>query len=700
MSLVVDLRCLQDVNYQKRGIGQHALSLLRQAPGPVTGIIDPAMPPLPDEAAALVAALSPHAYIPGAKLFLNPCPFGSNQAALARLLTAPGVTKVACVYDFIPFDDPATYLADAATRLDYFTAMAWLKRYDVLLPISAATEARQRELFGDRPSVVTGVALPSWVYDIPPQPPRHILMIGGNDPRKNPEQLAAAHAANPVLRLLPLVITGWLAPERAARLRAITALELPGQVSDETLRGLYAQAYAVVTPSRAEGFSLPVMEACAAGVPSIASDIPAHRALLPEEFLFPLDDPAILGHRLEDVLARRETVVQAQSGLWRAFSEEEVARKVYAALLPKPALARGAKPRLAMLTPMPPEKTGIAEYSAACIAELGQLAALDVFTGDTVSALPYANGKYDAVLSVIGNSPLHERIYDNTLRWGSAALCHDARLMGLLGPRAAALASTELGRAITDREIAAWATDESQREACFLGELAAAARPLIFHERHSVKLVQERFGARARYLRFAMQRQFPPLDKQTARAALGIPPEQKLVVSFGFVTRGKGIPAALAALGLLKGRLDISLVFAGEDASRRENFRTLAEEHGIAEAVRFGTGFLPEAQYRLWLAAADAGLQLREGLPGNISAALQDCIGTGLPTVASADLAENLSAPAYVKRVADTLAPAEIASALEEVLTAPPETEEPRRAYCAAHSMAVYAAELLELLLG
>ncbi|MBB5372440.1 glycosyltransferase [Acidocella aromatica] len=698
MSLVVDLRCLQDVNYRKRGIGQHALSLLRQAPGPVTGIIDPAMPPLPGDMSALVAELSPHAYISGAKLFLNPCPFGPNQAALARLLTAPGVTKAACVYDFIPFDDQATYLADDAARLDYFTALAWLKRYDVLLPISAPTEARQRELFGMRPSVVTGVALPGWIYDIAPQKPRHILTISGNDPRKNPEQLAAAHAASPVLRRLPLVITGWLAPERAARLRSISGVELPGAVSDEAMRSLYAQAYAVVTPSRAEGFSLPVMEACAAGVPSIASDIPAHRALLPIEFLFPLDDPAALAHRLEDVLARREAVVQAQSGLWREFSEEQVAAKVFAALLPKPALARGAKPRIAMLTPMSPEKTGIAAYSAACAAELGKLARLDVFAGNAVSTLPYANGKYDAVLSVIGNSPLHERIYDNSLRWGSAALCHDARLMGLLHPRAAALASAELGRVVTEREIAAWAADESQRAACFLGELAAA-RPLIFHERHSVALVRERFGVAARYLRFAMQRQFPPMDKQAARAALGIPMAQKLVVSFGFVTRGKGIPAALAALALLKGRVDIKLVFAGEDASQTENFRALARELGIADAVQFGTGFLPEALYRLWLAAADAGLQLREGLPGNISAALQDCIGAGLPSVASADLAENLSAPAYIKRVSDKPDPREIASALEDVLTAPPETEEARLAYCAAHSMAVYAAELLELLL-
>jgi hypothetical protein len=77
---------------------------------------------------------------------------------------------------------------------------------------------------------------------------------------------------------------------------------------------------------------------------------------------------------------------------------------------------------------------------------------------------------------------------------------------------------------------------------------------------------------------------------------------------------------------------------------------------------------------------------------------LQDCIGAGLPTVATADLAENLSAPGYVKRVCDVLDAREIATALEEVLTASISTEEERRAYCTAHSMAPYAATLLQLL--
>ncbi|MCB5943288.1 glycosyltransferase [Acidocella sp. KAb 2-4] len=679
MSLVIDLRCLQDVNYYERGIGNHARNLLRHAPEPFIGLIDPALPPLPAEIAALAAQLSPHAYIPGARMLLNPSPFTPNQAFLARLLTDPAVLKAVCVHDFIPYDDQANYLTHAAERRDYFTAMAWLRRYDVYLPNSVPTETRLRELYGDVRSVVTGVALPPWVQGITPEPPRHILMIGGDDARKNPEALAAAHAASLALRRLKLVITGHVHPARAARLRAITALELPGRLSDAAMRALYAQAYAVVTPSLAEGFSLPVLEACAAGVPSIASDIPAHRALLPAEFLFPPDDPAALARLLEDVLARREAVARAQGGLWRGFSEAAVAGKAFAALLPKPAIARRAKPRLALLTPLPPAKTGIAGYSAAMLAALRELAEVTVFTPEATWPLPYADARYDAVLSVIGNDKLHLPTYEAARRWGGAVLCHDARLLGLLGPRAATLASAELGRVVTSEEIDAWARDETRREASGLGEIAATARPLIFHARQSVALVRARFGVAARYLPFAIQRSFTPIPKPQARAALGLDPAERLAVSFGFVTHGKAVPLARRAAA----QAGCRLVFAGEAAP---------------DFAGLGTGYLSEADYRLWLSAADVALQLREGPGGNISGALQDAITAGLPAVANADLADNLNSPGYVRRVADALDAGEIAAALAAQLDARANTGEERAAYRARHGMARYGAALLELL--
>ncbi len=699
MSLVIDLRCLQDQNYYERGIGSHARMLLRHAPRCI-GLADPSLPPLPDEVAALVPEISPHAHVPGATMLLNPSPFTPRQDFLAPLLTDERVLKAVCVHDFIPFDDQANYLTHPLNRLDYFTAMAWLRRYDVFLPNSVPTQTRLHELYGKVRSMVTGVALPPWIHGIVPETPRHILMIGGDDARKNPEVLAAAHGASGVLRRLPLIITGHVAPERAARLRAITDVELPGRISAPAMRALYARALVVVTPSLAEGFSLPVLEACAAGAPSIASDIPAHRALLPAAFLFPADDAAALAKLLEDVLPRRSKIVAAQAGLWQAFSEPAVAARVFAALLPKPAIARGARPRIAVLSPMPPARSGIADYSAAMVGALRKRADVLALDSAAQSPLPYMDARYDAVLSVIGNAPMHERAHDFSLRWGGAALCHDARLMGLFSARGTAtvaqLAGEELGRVVAETEIRAWAADERLRAACFLGPLARAARPLIFHARPCVDLVRERFGVAARYLPFAMQRVFaPPLDRAAARAALGIAADEKLIVSFGFLTRGKGIEAALAAFSRLRrGRL----VFAGEATPDTESFRILAQDLGISDRVTLGTGFVDEPTYRHWLAAANVGLQLREGQAGAISGTLQDCIGAGLPSVANADLAENLQAPSYVKRVADRLDAAEIATALAAALAGPNDTAAECRTYRAAHSMSSYAENLSGIL--
>ena len=56
-------------------------------------------------------------------------------------------------------------------------------------------------------------------------------------------------------------------------------IECVGEVSDNELRDLVANAAALISPSLYEGFGLPPLEAMAAGVPVIASDIPPMREI-------------------------------------------------------------------------------------------------------------------------------------------------------------------------------------------------------------------------------------------------------------------------------------------------------------------------------------------------------------------------------------------------------------------------------------
>ena len=337
--LLIDLRCLQDPNYAERGIGNHARSIIASAPSPFTAIIDPHLPALSKSVAGLAARTVPHAYIPDipkGATFLNPSPMSPDQNFIAPILRNLGITKIACVYDFIPFDDQKTYLAHSISRLEYFAAMALLRRYQLFLTISEDTDTRLRGLYGDVHSRVTGVALPPWLRDLTPEAPRHILTVGGDDARKNPEILLHAHAASETLRGIPLVIAGSCGPATQNRLKGIAQVELPGRLPDADMRRLYAQALCVVIPSRAEGFSLPVIEAMAAGTPAIVSDIPAHRALVPDPAArFAPDDVEGLTRILEDIAhhpARREAMIAAQSHIWRRFTAEAVGDRVWDAI--------------------------------------------------------------------------------------------------------------------------------------------------------------------------------------------------------------------------------------------------------------------------------------------------------------------------------------------------------------------------------
>lgn len=102
------------------------------------------------------------------------------------------------------------------------------------------------------------------------QPGAYFLCAGTIEPRKNIARLLAAHAASGVSA--PLVLAGpdgWHAAEElqgaAPQLRRIPWLPRPA------LLGLMAGARAVLMPSLAEGFGLPVAEAMALGVPALAS---------------------------------------------------------------------------------------------------------------------------------------------------------------------------------------------------------------------------------------------------------------------------------------------------------------------------------------------------------------------------------------------------------------------------------------------
>lgn len=757
-SFAVDVRCLQDRNYAGRGIGRHTLNLLRDAPprggSRLVGLVDPALPPLDPAVAALFDAVCPNPHYSacrGLAGLISASPMTHDPIFAAELATDPELLKAAVIYDFIPFDAKARYLAAPAERLAYHACLRWLAGHDLFAPISEASAARLTALLGTPAEriAVTGAALdPVFEPQAGPRPerwapPAHVLVVGGGDSRKNVECAVRAHAMVAAYQQewTLLIITGQY---DAATLRGFRDLAVacggqpglvraPGHVPEARLVALYRDAECVIAPSRAEGFDLPVVEAMAAGAPVLASDIAVHRELVTDPACrFDPDDPArlaaLLGALAGDPAARRR-IVAAQATTWPRFRAQAVAARFWRPIADAlarapaaPAVRRGHKPRLALLSPLPPDRSGVADYSAATCSALGALTDLHVFTPTAdpapvhgaatvrpLSAVPSVSAGFDRVVNVMGNSDFHLRIFHQMLRHGGACIAHDSRMLGfyriLLGmDRATAVAARELGRPVTPQDVDGWMADEATLEALHFGEMADVADPMIVHSPVTARAVRERFGITPGVLPFCIYRPFEAealRDRDAARRRLGLPDGQVVIATFGFVGPTKSPVDCIWALEMLRAwGIDASLHFVGASAGQ-EALDRLAADLGLTGRVRFLGDYVTDRMYRDYLIGADLGVQLRLTYFGSISGALMDCVGAGLPTVANVSLAEAMDAPDYVRRIPDRLSPVLLAEALADLLDAGLARTRPeaaRRDFAEAHSFPVYARGLCGLL--
>jgi glycosyltransferase involved in cell wall biosynthesis len=95
---------------------------------------------------------------------------------------------------------------------------------------------------------------------------------------------------------------------RAAELGVGDRVRLMGRLPDDDLAVVLSRAAVLVSPSRAEGFGLPVLEAMAAGVPVVSSDAPALEEVGGGATrTVPVGDVAALAEALADVLGSAAT---------------------------------------------------------------------------------------------------------------------------------------------------------------------------------------------------------------------------------------------------------------------------------------------------------------------------------------------------------------------------------------------------------
>lgn len=603
------------------------------------------------------------------------------------------------LYDLIPLMRKDRYLADPSVASWYYRKLDSLKRAGLLLAISGSARAEALDLLQLSPDSVVNIssAVDSMFR---PRPltldqraallGRHgltrdfIMYTGGIDYRKNIEGLIEAYAMLPPLlrRQYQLAVVCSVPDPDRLRLQRLAArlnlaqgdLVLTGFVPDDDLVSLYNCTSLFVFPSLHEGFGLPALEAMACGVPVIGSN----SSSIPEvigraDALFdPTDQHAIsasmaavLGDPGRQAALRAHGLEQARRFSWDASARraieafEESARRAPAqrnSAIVVGELAR--KPRMAFVSPLPPQRSGIADYSAELLPELARHYEIDlVLAQDSVDAAwseaqfaqrsvawfdEHAH-EYDRIVYQFGNSEFHAHMFGLLERHPGIVVLHDFYLSGVVSYSEAQhpLPNNYCRMLYLAHGYAALAHEKAQgRAASFLAHpcnknVLDRATGVMVHSRHAVALAEQWYGAGygADWKVLPLVRALPAaIERAAARRALGFGDDDFLLCSFGILSLPKCNDRIVQAWidSTLASDARCHLVFVGELAASRFGM-ALRDRIAAHPRIRI-TGYTDSALYRSYLAGADAAVQLRRDSRGETSGSVLDCLSFGLPT--------------------------------------------------------------------
>lgn len=650
------------------------------------------------------------------------------------LMQAPYATAVT-LFDLIPLVDPKTYLGADFMRRFYYRRVQSLKRADQLVAISEYARREAMEMLqipGDRIDVALLAADESFRnsdlteseraelrrrYALPES---FIFYVGAIEPRKNiPFIIEAFGKLSPVQGgNTALVFGGRLSDAERVQLQTAAVrfgvepsrLILPGYIDETDLASLYTLCSLFVFPSLHEGFGLPPLEAMACGAPVLV----ANNSSLPEvvgrdDQLFDTSDPNDLATKMARILTEESYADELRAwGEKRAaqFSWAEAGRQTLASLEKlhdrhsknqRSKLPFKPKPRLAFVSPLPSDRSGIANYGSELLRELGCYYEIECIIHGTAVSDPWVVANfalrdvayfrenadhYDYILYQIGNSEFHAHMLDLIIEIPGVVILHDFFLSGVMdwlgnvGRRSKEYFLRQL-YLTHGLSALAFATKEGRGAAAERYPanhvVFANAEGIIVHSKWSIERAREIYGdavtdkmAHIPHLRAVR----PISAKLEARRQLGIDPNAFVVSTFGFVAETKCgdrlVEAwAISAAGRAGGA---SLIFVGDDPPGPwgDDFRGLTK--GLSGAVSIEvTGYADPATYEYYLAATDVAVQLRRQTRGETSGALLDCMAAGLPVIVNAHGTSAEVSTDAVLRLSETFTTQELADAIDRL---------------------------------
>ncbi len=337
--------------------------------------------------------------------------------------------------------------------------------------------------------------------------------------------------------------------------------------------------------------------------------------------------------------------------------------------------------RLAMFTPLPPERSGIAHYATGLLPALSRRHAIDVYTDrppaaggpDGIEAFgahdfvwKQARAPYDLVVYQLGNATCHDYMWAYLTRYPGLLVLHDSQLHQ---SRARALLAGDRERRYRtelafDHPDAPPGVVEIGLEGILLDNLVypwpmlrlpvASARMVAVHGAwFADRLRREYPDAGIESIRMGVSDPLagggrPEASRARGRARLGLAPEEIAFAALGVITPERRLPQILRALAAVRDAIPSArLALIGVEASHYDVMRDAAA-CGVAHCV-VRAGYVDEAALGDCLAAADVCLCLRWPSGCETSASWLRCLAAGKPTVVT-DLPHLGEIPALVTR--------------------------------------------------
>jgi len=292
--------------------------------------------------------------------------------------------------------------------------------------------------------------------------------------------------------------------------------------------------------------------------------------------------------------------------------------------------------RLAVLTPLPPARTGVAHYASMLIPALAKRAEVHAFD----SLDHYRRADFDHVIYHLGNNPHHEFVYAEAMREPGVIVLHDLVLHHLIVEMTLARGDIDgyvsALRASHGEAGAAWARGRAAGLHSEMGNFLLPASIEIANRSESV-IVHNHY-ARERLQSFGVTTPIHVVPHPYVHAELParIKREHRVIGFFGFLTSAKRAEVVLEAFRIARERDPrLELLIVGEPAPNI----ALPEGEGITT-----TGYVADEDFPKYYAAADRLVNLRYPSAGETSGTLIRALDAGKP-VAVSDYAQFAELP-------------------------------------------------------